>query len=228
MATELYITAEHYPPYSYKENGRPTGFLVELVHQIQEKIGEEKGEINFYPWARAYKQLQVGIADVLFPMGMTPERSAMFKFVGPVFWNDIYFYRLKGSSVVVESVEDARKVGKIAVTRDDLYHQTLRDMGFTNLDVSSSHKSDYLKLLKGRVDLLPMGERTLPHFLRAVPELGANDLERVGPAIFFTTTYIAFSLKTPDAVIKKWQEALDDLKKGGNWNNIMDKYFPSS
>ncbi len=36
--------------------------------------------------------------------------------------------------------------------------------------------------------------------------------------------YIAFSKNTPDDEVKKWQAALDELKKDGTYQKIVDKY----
>lgn len=225
-AAGLRFMSEDFPPYSYLENDEPRGLFVDMIREIQRTLGEEPARITYYPWARGYKNLFMGIGDVLFPMAVTPERSHLFKFVGPVFWDDVYFYRRKGSGIHITSMDDARQVGKIAVTRNDVYHLHLKNMGFTNLDVSSSQKSDFMKLLKGRVDLVPMGRKILPFFLKSKPDLDPDDFERVGPPIFFTSCYLAFSRATPDEVIKRWQNALDELKKTGVWLKIMDKYFP--
>lgn len=226
FASGLHIMAEQYPPYSYHEGGKPKGLVVEIVNLIYEKMNMPAPDIHFYPWARGYKKLQTGVGDVLFPMGMTPKRSVQFKFVGPIFWDNVHFYRKKGSTVVVDSIDDAKSVGKIAVTREDIYYHNLENMGFENLDVSSSQRSDFLKLMKGRVDLIPVGSKSLLYFTKGIPGLDVSDFEKVGPPVFFTTTYIAFALKTPDEVVTKWQVAFDDLKKGEYWQVLLDKYFP--
>jgi len=218
--------AEEYPPYSYQIDSEGKGIFIDLVQLIQAKLGEKPSEITFYPWARGYKMLESGVGDILFPMCMTSERSAQFKFVGPVFWDDIYFYRKKGSGIDIKRIDDARKVGKIAVTRSDVFHQNLVSMGYTNLDVSSSQKCDFLKLIRGRVDLVPMGRKAISYFFKRNPELDFSQLERVGPPIFFTTNYLAFALNTPDEVVQKWQVAFDELKREGEWLKIVDKYFP--
>ncbi|WP_420250634.1 MULTISPECIES: substrate-binding periplasmic protein [unclassified Maridesulfovibrio] len=225
-ASKLKLMAEEYPPFSYKQEGKPKGLFIDLVNKIQEKLDAESSEVTFYPWARGYKMLQVGEGDALFPMCMTAERSGMFKFVGPIFWDDVYFYTTKESGVDLKELGDAKKVGKIAVTRDDVFHQNLVSMGYTNLDVSSSQKCDFLKLLKGRADLVPMGRKAISYFFDRNPELDLSLLERVGPPIFFTSSYIAFKNDTSDEVVSKWQAAFDELKMEGEWLKILDKYFP--
>ena len=225
-ASGLKIMAEEYPPYSYKLEGKAHGLFIDLMHKIQGKLKEEPSDVTFYPWARGYKILEHGAGDILLPMCMTPERSLKFKFVGPVFWDDIYFYRRKGSGIELENVDDARKVHTITVTRYDVFHQNLVSMGYTNLDLSASPKCDFMKLIRGRADLVPMGRKVISYFFKCNPELDFNKVERVGPSVFFTTNYIAFAKHVPDEVIHKWQQALDELKVEGEWQKIVDKYFP--
>jgi len=225
-ASGLKVMAEEYPPYSYTLKGKAHGLFIDLVRKIQAKLQESPCDVKFYPWARGYKILECGSGDVLLPMCMTPERSVKFKFVGPVFWDDIYFYSRKGSGIELEKVDDARKVNAIAVTRYDVFHQNLVSLGYTNLDLSSSPKSDFMKLFHGRADLVPMGRKVISYFFKRNPELDFNKLERVGTSVFFTTNYIAFAKHVPDEVVHRWQQALDELKAEGEWQKIVDEYFP--
>jgi len=225
-ASDLKIIAEEYPPYSYRIDGVERGIFVDLVQLIQEKLGDTPSEIKFYPWARGYRMLQAGEVDILLPMSMTAERSTMFKFVGPVFWDDIYFYRKKGSKVNVFNFGDAKEVGKIAVTRDDISHHVLASMGYHNLDYSSGLEFDFMKLLHGRADLVPMGRRVISYFFKRTHALDFKEIERVGPPVYFLSSYIAFSRQISDTVIKKWQAAFDELRENGEFQKILDKYFP--
>ncbi len=95
FADSLRITTENYPPYSYKVDGHAEGFVSNIVNILRGQIGEEYSEITFLPWARAYQNLKNGQSDVLYPMVLTAERDKLFKFVGPVFTNNVYFYRKK-------------------------------------------------------------------------------------------------------------------------------------
>ncbi len=131
----------------------------------------------------------------------------------------------KGADVSVKNLEESKNNVRIAVTRDDFYHQMLTEKGFTNLDVSSSQKSDFLKLLKGRVDLVPMGERALQGFLKKHPDFDNSMFERAGPPLLSSDTYIAFAAHVPDDVVQKWQDALDKIKENGVYQLVIDSYF---
>lgn len=217
--------SESYPPFSYKVNGHAEGFVSNIVNILRGQLGEEHTEIVFLPWARAYQNLQNGRADVLYPMVITAERKKLFKFVGPVFTSNVYFYRKKGANVSFISIEETKKNSRIAVTRDAAYHQILFETGFTHLDVSSCQRLDFLKLVKGRVDFVPMGERIIQGFLKKYPELDYSMFEKAGPALFTVDTYIAFASHVPDEVVQRWQNALDEIKGNGIYQFIIDSYF---
>lgn len=225
-AGELYVMAEDYPPYSFPENGQAAGFVSEVVRLILDESGQGKTAIHFYPWARAYMKLQDGSGDVLFPMGRTPGRETLFRFVGPVFSDAVYFYKKKNSPITLTSIEDARKVRSIGVTRNDLYHQLLEERGFVNLDVSSKQEHDFRKLLEGRVALVPMGEKGIRNFIGRVQGLDLDMFEKAGPMWYRSETHVAFSREVPVKVVRKWQAILDRLKGTKEYEAIMNRYFP--
>jgi polar amino acid transport system substrate-binding protein len=223
-ATGMEVMTEQYPPFSYEEHGVARGLCVDIVQRIMDAVGH-KEPIHFYPWARAYMQILEDGPAVLFPMARSPERDRLFRYVGPIFTDTVYFYRLKGAVPDVTSLDDARRVSSIGVTRDDFYHSLLLSLGFANLDVSTSQTQDFAKLAQGRVVLVPMGQRVMPGFVGRVPGLDASMFERTGPAFYRSEVFIAFSKATPVAVIRRWQQALDRLKAEGVYRAILNRYF---
>ncbi|WP_196772892.1 substrate-binding periplasmic protein [Pseudodesulfovibrio alkaliphilus] len=226
QADDLHVMTERYPPFSYQVDGEPRGFCVDLVRRILDRLGLEDTEIIFYPWARAYRALQEEDGRVLFPLSRSPAREHLFRFVGPVFEDTLYFYARRGAELEIASLDDARRVGAIGVTRDDFYHQFLAARGFTNLDVSTCQAHDFRKLAQGRVDLVPMGEKALAQFVGSIDGLDPAMFERVGPPVHTSGVYIGFSRSTPDSVLRAWRQALDDLKAAGVYDAVMNRYFP--
>ncbi|ADU61546.1 MAG: transporter substrate-binding domain-containing protein [Pseudodesulfovibrio sp.] len=226
LAGGVHVMTEQYPPFSYQVDGEARGFCVELVQRILERLGLGESDIVFYPWARAYMKLKEEDGHVLFPMSRSVERDGLFRFVGPVFDDTLYFFRRKGSAVQVQGLADARRVGAIGVTRDDFYHQFLVEHGFANLDISVCQLHDFRKLAQGRVDLVPMGEKAMSGFMARQQGLDPAMFEKAGPAIYRSEVFIGFSGSTPDEVVESWQKALDELKEAGVYGAIMNRYFP--
>ncbi len=225
LADNLKVLAEDHPPYCYEEEGQAKGFLIDLVRLVMEQVQEGNTTVMFVPWARGYHDLKAGTGDVLFPMAKTPERDKLFKFVGPVFKNVEYFYRKKGSNINISTLDDAKKVDRIGVSRDTLPHQILTQKGFTNLDIGADFESGLHKLVKGRVDLVPLSNGVLQGLVAKSSSLDLSMFEKVGPPLFAASGYIAFGNHVPDTVVAKWQQALDNLKSSGVYQTIVERHI---
>lgn len=220
-AGSLHIMAEEYPPLAYSKDGKQTGFVLETVRHMLD-IMDDDSKIHFTPWLRAYMKIQEEQRQVLFPLIRTPEREERFKWVGPLFSEREYFFKRADSPLVVNSLDDAKAVQRISVVRADYYHITLQRLGFSNLDVGTSHEIALRKLLEGRVDLTPIGERTFSYFIRQ---------KGMDPEMFRKTNYqfdtsylwIAFSLDVPDSMVMRWQYVLDTLKYNGTHAAIIKR-----
>lgn len=212
-----------YPPLVYAGNGKLWGVVPEVVGEIQKLVGDTS-ELKETPWLRGYEQAQTKPNQALFAIVRIPEREKLFKWVGPIFGEGDYFFKRKGAPIRVETLEDARKVRRIAVRKDGYTHQALAAQGFTNLDVGPTYGSSYMKLAEGRVDLVLMGERTCAYMVRNAG-LDPAMFERTDCKFGDSTAWLAFSLDVPDDVIRKWQAALDSLKASGVYKSIMDRNF---
>lgn len=223
IAEEINMQVIVYPPLAYEVDGELRGVAPEMVREIQAIVGDSN-PIEATPWLRAYEQTQSKPMQALFAIVRIPKRERLFKWVGPIFGEGDYFFKRKGSPVVVQSLDDARHVGRIGVRKDGYTHEALAADGFTNLDVGPSYASSYKKLVDERVDLVLMGERT---YYYMVKEAGLNpaDFERTDFKFNDSAAWLAFSRDVPDEVILMWQEALDTLKSDGRYDAIMNRNF---
>jgi polar amino acid transport system substrate-binding protein len=83
LCEELIILTENMPPLNYVENGVLVGPSVEVVKEIQRRVGSQE-QIQVYPWARAYKMALEEKNVILFGMTYTKVREDKFKWVGPL------------------------------------------------------------------------------------------------------------------------------------------------
>ncbi len=212
-----------YPPLVYAENGRLWGVAPKVVAEIQKIVGDDS-PLRETPWLRGYDQAQKMPKQGMFAIVRIPEREKLFKWVGPIFGEGDYFFKHKGAALQVQTLDDARRVPRIAVRKDGYTHQTLAARGFDNLDVGPTYESSYLKLVEDRVDLVLMGERT---YYYMVKQAGLNpaEFERTNCKLGDSTAWLAFSLDVPDEAIREWQNALDSLKANGVYQRIMDRNF---
>ncbi len=221
FADNFTIMSEEYPPYNYTEGGKLTGLSTEITRMILEKVGHADN-IKVLPWSRSYNLIQQKDNHILFSMTRTEAREDLFKWVGPVAENNWVFYAKKGSGLTISSLDDAKKVKAVGTYKDDAAEMLLKEKGFSNLDSVLDDSVNVLKLVKGRIDLWITGDAMGMHKAR---KKGLSDKIENIFEVKKTKLYIAFSKNTPDAVIQKWQKALDELKADGSYDKILSRYL---
>ena len=231
VCEELTILTENLPPLNYVDNGVLVGPSVETVAAIQKKVGSLE-PIQVYPWSRAYKMALEEKNVILFGMTYTKVRHDKFKWVGPLATKRDILVVKKGSGIMIRTIEDAKKVKQIGTLRDDTRGRLLESYGFTNLEPVSDEQLNAKKLALGRIDLWAY---KIPG-LRTVCDLAGVDYTQFEEVYHLREIdlMIAFSKKTSDAIVKKWQDAFDELIADGtilqirkNWNKrLEDDPFP--
>jgi polar amino acid transport system substrate-binding protein len=159
---------------------------------------------------------------ILFGMTYTEDRSNLFKWVGPLATKRDILLARKDASFSITSLEDAKKVERIGTLRDDVRGKLLEKKGFTNLEPVSDEQKNAQKLALGRIDLWAYKK---PGF-RTVCELAEVDPEQFVEVAHLKKSElkIAFSKKTSDTIVARWQQAFDEMAKDGTIQKIKDKW----
>ena len=220
-AEKLTILTENLPPLNYVENGTLVGSSVEIVKEIQQRTGSNE-PIEVYPWARAYKMALEEENVILFGMTYTQDRSTLFKWIGPLATKRDILLARKDAGLSITNLEDAKKVERIGTLRDDVRGKLLEKLGFTNLEPVSDEQKNAQKLALGRIDLWAYKK---PGF-RTVCTLAEVDPDQFVEVAHLKKSElkIAFSNKTSDTIVARWQSAFDDMVKDGTIQKIKDKW----
>jgi polar amino acid transport system substrate-binding protein len=218
---ELIILTENLPPLNYLDNGVIVGPSVEIVKQIQKRVGSQE-QIQVYPWARAYKMALEDQNVILFGMTYTKVREDKFKWVGPLAKKRDILVAKKGSGIKIVSLEDAKKVKRIGTLRDDTRGRLLERHGFTNLEPVSDEQLNAKKLALGRIDLWAY---KIPG-LRTVCDLAGVDYTEFEEVYHLREIdlMIAFSKKTSDSIVQKWRDAFNEMIEDGTILQIRKKW----
>ena len=221
MCEDLTILTENLPPLNYVENGVLVGPSVDIVKQIQKRVGS-KEEIQVYPWARAYQMALNEKNIILFGMTYTKLRKDKFKWVGPLATKRDILVAKKGSGIKISSLEDAKKVVRIGTLRDDTRERLLKSHGFTNLEPVSDEQLNAKKLALGRIDLWTY---KIPG-LRTVCDLAGVDYADFEEVYHLREIdlMIAFSKRTPDSIVQKWRDAFNEMLADGTILQIRNKW----
>ena len=221
LSAELTILTENLPPLNYVENGVLVGPSVEIVKEIQRRVGSQE-PIQVYPWARAYKMALEEKNVILFGMTHTKVRQDKFKWVGPLAKKRDILVAKKGLGIKISSLEDAKKVKRIGTLRDDTRERLLKSHGFTNLEPVSDEQLNAKKLALGRIDLWTY---KIPG-LRTVCDLAGVDYTEFEEVYHLReiNLMIAFSKKTSDSIVEKWRNAFNQMSADGTILQIRKKW----
>jgi ABC-type amino acid transport substrate-binding protein len=198
-----------------------TGQATDVVNGILARLNQKAG-IEILPWSEGYGLARAGPGVALYSTGRTDEREQLFKWVGPVASFDYTLYAKKGAAMTIDSLEAAKKAGKIGVVKDDARHQFLVGNRFGNLTPCTSDAECLRDLVAGKTDLW-LGSSTNSAAIAQMEGVDPSAFE----AVYLVRTiqlYIAFSNDTPDSVIRNWQDALDAMKKDGSFDAIRKNY----
>lgn len=213
---------EDYPVQFFDKQGQLTGMSIEIVREIQRRLGVNDA-IQVVPWARGLNKLDHEPNTMLLTMARTPERESQYQWIGPVVVVEYGLYGRSSANLQVQSLEDAKKVTLIGVYRNDIRDQTLTRFGFNNLDRAASNVSNFKKLMIGRIDLVAdtrIGAES------QVMALGyqASDVKLVFP-LFKTYLYFGVSKSTDRYIVARWNAVLEGMKKDKTFLKIQKKYL---
>lgn len=216
------IFTEISPPAAmYLSNGSLGGFGVDIVRALQKEIGDETA-IEVVPWARGYKFLNEKPGVALMPTTRTPDREALFQWVGPLMTINWTMYGLSGSDLNIENLDDARSAAGIGVYREDIRARFLKESGFTNLQTVESQDINLKKLLRHRIALIVSSDIGM----KAYYDRDKNLRGKIKPVLSFRTVdlYLAFSKDTNPKIVEKWNNAYEKLARTGVISEIQGRW----
>ncbi|MBN1981705.1 MAG: transporter substrate-binding domain-containing protein [Chitinivibrionales bacterium] len=207
-------------PYQVNEKGEPFGAAIDICKEMMKRVGLSD-KMRVIPWARGYKMAQDGPNILLILGARTPEREYLFKWLGPIDRDAIAFYAKKGSGYKFKTLEDAKKIPMVGCVRGTIENQIFNANGFSNLDISDDIGIIIKKLMLNRVSVLPLGMITAKHIM-ATAGYSIDDVEQVG-IVQDSKYYFIVSKDVPDPSLHMLQNALDEMKKDGSFNQFFVK-----
>ena len=213
----LILATEEYPPYNMSgANGTVTGISTDIVRAMLDAAGYEY-EIAVYPWARAIALARTQVNTCVYSMSRTPEREALYKWIGPLVANDWTLFARSGASRP-QTLDEAMMM-RIGSYQGDAIVAYLQTRGH-QVDVAPSDDVNPKKLLAGRIDFWATGK------LIGQYRLKQQGVENVEPVLTFNHTemYLACQVQLPDAQVQKLTQVLRVLEKSGAIKKIYASY----
>jgi polar amino acid transport system substrate-binding protein len=215
-AQAIQFLTEEFPPYNYTKGGEITGSATAVVRALAATL-DEPISIQVLPWHRAMEETATGPDKMLFVGARTPEREARFKWIGPILKTDMILLAHKGQAQAITFLK-ALDTANILVQEQGPCHERLVELRARNIETAMDEMTNARKFIAGRS----------PLWCGSPDVLGAM-LERTGSRIehyetkFTVGTIEGYILASPDisdAVIARWQNALDKMAASGTLATI--------
>lgn len=217
-ADTLLLLTEHAPPASMLEGGVVTGRETEKIRALMART-HLTYRLDLLPWKRAYQYALSQPRACVYSTSRTPEREALFKWVGPTDQAEWVFYGRLDHTFPLRTLDDARTL-RIGTYNGDARDAYLRSRGF-QVEAVNNDLDNPQKLLLNRIDLWAVGMRQGS----PGPDQGSW-AGRIGPLLVFNKVqvYLACNPAVPDALIERLNSALAELRRDGTLAGIERKY----
>ncbi len=207
------------PPYEFVENGKPTGFDIELMRAVAEVMGFDV-DFRLGPWNQVRHDLEQGKIDALAGMYYSADRSRLVDFSVPHTMVSSGIFVRKNSPI--RSFSDIR--GKeIIVQEGDVINDFLVKNGLASRIVVVTDAEEVLRLLaSGKYDCAIIPAKLQGEYY--VKQFGLSNLRVVNTGLP-QLRYCFAVQKGHRELLYKLDEGLNILKVNGRYQEIYEKWF---
>lgn len=224
FAQKITVVTEEYPPYNFLDgNKKITGMATDVVEEVLKRAKIDY-QLGIYPWARAYQMAQDAPNVLIYSIGRSEKREALFKWVDVIAPYDVYLYRLKSRPEVKASDLAGVKNFKIGAVREDVRAQYLEKEGIKP-DLANDDGTNSKKLAAERIDMFPIDELGMVALYKREGVDPGTLVKVLKLDALSTGLYMAFSKQTPDELVSKCKAALAEIKKDGTFEKFRLKYL---
>jgi len=223
---KMVLLTENFPPFNMAADGKNyaadsniSGINADIVREMFKRAGITYSLTLRFPWERIYKQVLEQPDQGLFSTTYTPEREPLFKWVGPLASTGWVLLAPPGSPLRLSSLQQAQQY-RVGAYKNDAVSQHLEANGFQPIN-SLRDQENIGKLLKGQIDLWATTDPVGPYLAKQEGVSGLPTVLRFSDAQLF----LAFNKQTPDEVVTRLQNALDEMKSDGVIDAIMRRYL---
>lgn len=215
-ADPITFYTEEYPPYNFiNEQGEIDGISTRL---LQDALADIDQPVRFLlvPWARALSEAKLRPGNCVYSTARTPEREAMFRWVGPLVATEWAAFAVSGRGINATRLEELKGL-RVGSFHEDAISNYVEDRGVEV--VNASRDSENLKrLTSGIIDVWVTG----PDVAAAVAGRAGVELDRL-----FTfrrsELYLACHKSIPSSFLEQLQARVDQLKEEGRHQQIRQQ-----
>jgi polar amino acid transport system substrate-binding protein len=220
------LLTENFPPYNMSTSGKSfardegiEGIAADIVREVFKRAGVPYTMTLRFPWQRIYQQVLTTPGHGIFVMARQPDREALFKWVGPIGPDDWILLAPEGSTISVDSLQDAKRY-RIGAYKGDAIAEYLAREGLKPALVLRD-RDNAQKLVKGEIDLWASGDPAGRYLAKQVGVVNLRTVLRFHGA----ELYLALNRQVPDEVVARLQQALEQMKAEGVVEEVFARYL---
>jgi len=230
FAQKLTVFVDEFPPFNYTKNDKIEGLSTDVVRAVLDRTDFEYKIISV-PWSRAYVMSQTTPNTLIFSILRINKREKLFKWIGIVAPAAYSVYALKNrEDIKIKELDDLKKYQVGTVINDVHEHYFVSkkfDLNkFQRVAGKNAYVQNYRKLLKKRIDVLPMSDAVINFISKEEGDDPTKVLKRVYSLheVSSEGAYIAASLTTDDEIIRKITKTLESFKGTQEYQEILKKW----
>jgi polar amino acid transport system substrate-binding protein len=224
-ADTMVLLTENLPPFNMAVDGKNfaqeaniEGMAAEVVRETFKRAGLKYSMTLRFPWERIYNLAREQPGYGVFSTARLPEREKLFKWVGPVGRYEWTLLARADSPITLTSLEQAKSY-RIGAYKGDAIGERLLAQGLTPI-LALRDQDNVKKLLSGQIDLWATSDPAGPYLARLEGVRGFKTVLRFNTA----ELYLALNKATPDVVVNRLQQALDQLRAEGFVDKAAARY----
>jgi len=147
------VAISKFPPVEMMEDGKASGINIDIMKALFHKLNITP-EFSQMPFKRSLLNLEKGSSDIMGSLQYSVTRDKYLSYIKPAYSKyHIIFYMRKGEEKQLKSYEDLHQL-KVGILRGYKNFKQFDNDQQINKDPTNSWKSNYLKLIAKRVDVV--------------------------------------------------------------------------
>ena len=213
-------TESNFPPFSFKEHNELTGFDIDLIKEVAQRLDKEIifEDMNF---EALIPQTQLGSMHIIAAgMTPTPNRKKVVNFTEPYIHGDSLYIVTLVDRADVGSLEALKQNKRVVVNQGytaDLFMSTVGGPELIRLETPAEA---FLALQNNRADAFVTAHNTLAPFFE---KYSKDDQAIVPIEETEETTALIVSKKYPE-LLEQIQEKLDQMEQDGGMKTLKTKW----
>ena len=209
---QIILQTENFPPFSIAPGNKRfargndiQGIGADTVRDMFQRAGIAYSMTLRSPWSRIYSDTLKSPNHGLFSVVRTEENRAQFKWVGPLAHHERVLLSAADNQLRLDGLEQA-KAYRVGVYRNGALNAYLESQGL-NVDSALNEQDNLQRLLKGDIDLWATAEPAWRYYTK---QLGVSGL-KTALTINTAELYLALHKDTPDEVVERLQQAMNEI-----------------